>query len=169
MKGHLDQHSQGTGSTKNKSPTEEDFEFPFELSVNNETRTHECFAALIPPTGLIYTDQTGRFVCPSETGNNYLMVLYDYDSNAILAEAIPNRTKQSLLTAFKKLHAQLCAVGLRPNYQCLDNECSNIMKQFMTAQGIKYQFVPPNKAPPQCRRTSHPHAQKPPHRQLLQP
>jgi Reverse transcriptase (RNA-dependent DNA polymerase) len=144
-KGHLDQLRQGTKSTKSKSPPVEDFEFPFELAANNETRSHECFAALIPPTGLIYTDQTGRFVCPSETGNNYLMVLYDYDSNAILAEAIPNRTKKSLLAAFTKLHAQLCAVGLRPKYQRLDNECSDIMKEFMTEQGIKHQFVPPNK------------------------
>jgi hypothetical protein len=145
VKGHLDQLRQGTKSTKSKSPPVEDFEFPFELSANNETQSHECFAALIPPTGLIYTDQTGRFVCPSETGNNYLMVLYDYDSNAILAEAIPNRTKKSLLAAFTKLHAQLCAVGLHPKYQRLDNECSDIMKEFMTEQGIKHQFVPPNK------------------------
>jgi hypothetical protein len=58
-KGHLDQLRQGTKSTKRKSPPVEDFEFPFELSANNETRSHKCFAALIPPTGLIYTDQTG--------------------------------------------------------------------------------------------------------------
>jgi hypothetical protein len=144
MKGHLDQQRQGTGSTKKKSPPEEDFEFPFEITANDETQSHECFAALIPPTGQIYTDQTGRFVCPSETGNNYLMVLYDYDSNAILAEAIPNRNKKSLLAAFTKMHAQLCAVGLRPKYQRLDNECSDIMKEFMTEQQIKYQLVPPD-------------------------
>jgi hypothetical protein len=40
------------------------------------------------PTGQIYTDQTGRFVTPSSTGHNYLLVLYDFDSNAILAEPI---------------------------------------------------------------------------------
>ncbi|MCK7513582.1 MAG: hypothetical protein MZV70_62545 [Desulfobacterales bacterium] len=33
------------------------------------------------PTGQVYTDQTGRFITPSSNGNNYLLILYDYDSN----------------------------------------------------------------------------------------
>jgi hypothetical protein len=31
-------------------------------------------------------DQTARFVIPSSTGNNQLLVAYDYDSNSIHAE-----------------------------------------------------------------------------------
>jgi hypothetical protein len=34
--------------------------------------------------GQIYTDQTGRFPVVSRKGNKYIMILYDYDSNAIL-------------------------------------------------------------------------------------
>jgi hypothetical protein len=71
------------------------------------------------------------------------MVLYDYDSNAVLAEPVPNCTKKSLLAAFTTLHAQLCDAGLCPQYQRLDNECSDIMKDFMKEQNIKYQLVPP--------------------------
>ena len=35
--------------------------------------------------GMISTDQTGRFPTISQRGNKYIMVLYNYDSNAILA------------------------------------------------------------------------------------
>jgi len=36
--------------------------------------------------GKIFTNQTGCFIVPSSTGNNYLLVLYDYDSNCIHAQ-----------------------------------------------------------------------------------
>ena len=150
-KGHLDQERQNKRSTKPKpleaaldTTENEDLDsFPHSLSPEDGTRTHDCFATVFAPSGLVYTDQTGRFIVPSDSGNNYLFVLYDYDSNCILAEPMKNRTKPSLLAAYKKLHAKLCSAGLRPRYQRLDNECSDIMKEFMTAEGIDYQLVPP--------------------------
>ena len=63
-------------------------------------------------TGQIYTDQTGQFVIPSSEGNNYLLILYDYDSNAILAEPMRTRTGKSILQAYKTIHAILCKAGL---------------------------------------------------------
>jgi hypothetical protein len=36
--------------------------------------------------GVIYTDPTGAFPVTSQAGHKYLLVLYDFDSNAILAE-----------------------------------------------------------------------------------
>jgi hypothetical protein len=152
-KGHLNQTRQGTNLTcatkpaalDETTPSTIDDEFePAPLASDNEERTHECFAALIQPSGLVYTDQTGRFICPSESGNNYLMVMYDYDSDAILAEPVPNCNKKSLLAASKKMHAKLVAAGIRPKFQRLDNECSDIMKEFMQEQGIKFQLVLPN-------------------------
>jgi hypothetical protein len=35
-------------------------------------------------TGQIFSDQTGRFPITSSRGNKYIMVVYDYKSNAIL-------------------------------------------------------------------------------------
>jgi hypothetical protein len=40
---------------------------------------------LSEPTCQIYTDLRGRFPIRSNRGNQYIFVLYDYDSNAILA------------------------------------------------------------------------------------
>jgi len=39
----------------------------------------------------MYTDQTGRFPQKSSRGNQYIMVLIEIDSNAILVEAMKNR------------------------------------------------------------------------------
>jgi hypothetical protein len=76
-------------------------------------------------------DRTGQFVTPSSNGNNYLLILYDFDSNCILTEPFKTRTAKFILTGYQALHTRLCLAGLRPQLQCLDNECSDILKQFL--------------------------------------
>jgi hypothetical protein len=107
------------------------------------SKTHECYVATFEPTGNIFTDQTERFVTPSSDGNNYLMIMYDYDSNHIFAEPFRNRTAACILEAYKTLHARLCRADLRPLLQRLGNECSEPLKRFMTNENIDYQLVPP--------------------------
>eukprot|EP00978_Attheya_sp_CCMP212_P042956 scaffold271738_cov67-Attheya_sp.AAC.1 len=51
-------------------------------------RTHFLFAAIHDAKGQIFNDQPGRFLVPSSSGNEYFLVLYDYDSNYIHAEAM---------------------------------------------------------------------------------
>jgi hypothetical protein len=51
-----------------------------------------CIYATTINAGQIYTDQTGRFPMISSKGNKYIIVLYEYDGNAKLAEPIKNRT-----------------------------------------------------------------------------
>jgi hypothetical protein len=159
VKGHLNQTRQNQRSTKNVPVANVPTPIPDQLelaqhqdlldadafpSTTDEERCHFCYATIIEPTGKIYTDQTGRFIVPSSTGNNYLMILYDYDSNAIFAEPLRNRTAASILAAYKKLHARLCAAGFRPKLQRLDNECSSALKEFLIAEKVDYQLVPPN-------------------------
>jgi len=43
-------------------------------------------------TGQISTNLTGRFPVASSRGNKYLLVLYNYDSNSILTDAMKNRS-----------------------------------------------------------------------------
>jgi len=110
---------------------------------NNE-KTHHCYTAYTddPTTGKIFTDQTGRFVIPASTSNTQIFILYDYDSNSIHAEPIKNRTAAEILRAFQVVHQTLTKAGLRPKLQRLDNECSNLLADYMTKQGIDYQLVP---------------------------
>ena len=49
------------------------------------------------------------------------MVLYDHDSNAILAKPLTARNKRELIEATRVLHAYLSDRGLTPQYQILDN------------------------------------------------
>lgn len=108
-KGHLDQTRQNQRSTKTTAHDEtpcDDEEINPKL-LNAGEKTHQCFAAFFEPKGQIYTDQTGRFIAPSSQGNNYLMVLYDYDSNAIIIAPMKNQQANSIVAAYKTLHARL--------------------------------------------------------------
>ena len=55
-------------------------------------------------TGKVSTDQTGRFLVTSSCGSKYLMVLYDHNSNAILAEPLNSCSKHELIRSTHVLH-----------------------------------------------------------------
>ncbi|CAJ1962020.1 unnamed protein product [Cylindrotheca closterium] len=101
-------------------------------------------AYYMPHQGDIATDQTGAFPVKSSKGNQYLLVLYAYDPNAISAEPLKSRKGSELLRAFQNLTARLTAKGFRPRLQCLDNEASNKMKKHLKLQDIDFQLVPPH-------------------------
>ena len=107
-------------------------------------RTHIIFADCLPVTGQIYSALTGHFIVPSASGNQYLMIVYDVDANAILAEPMKNRTSAEFITAYKRIHALLVSRGLRPQLQKLNNECSAALKAFMHSEAIDFQLVPPH-------------------------
>ena len=89
-----------------------------------------------------YSDQTGRFPVQSSRGNNYIFVMYDYDSNAILSVALPDRRGSSINRAWLNIVAQLTANGYKPALHILDNECSNDIKNSFVKKSIKFQRVP---------------------------
>ena len=109
-KGHMHQIRQGIKSTKAPAAPlplipEATVQEDFHPTDNPTERTHACYASTIPiVTGKTYSDQTGRFLIPSSRGNNYLFILYDYDSNIILAEPIPDRKGPTIKAAFIKIH-----------------------------------------------------------------
>jgi hypothetical protein len=114
----------------------------------NNPQTHQIFATIENTnkiyTGKIYTDQTGRFPVTSSQGNKYVLVLYEYDTNAILTEALNNRTAPEILRAYKKLVKYLYNRGFRPKIHWLDNEASDELKQFNNSNQLEFQLVPPH-------------------------
>jgi hypothetical protein len=145
IKGHLDQIRQHVRSTKQSIDRDEDNDdlFPIQLTANEATTSHYCYATIFEPTGKIYTDQTGNFKHTSNKGNNLLVIAYDYDSNAIFAEPVHNRSAKTLLEAMKKIHTTLRNTGFAPRIQIMDNECSDLMKQYLKDSNIKYQLAAP--------------------------
>ena len=136
-KGHLNQQRQ----RRRKQSTDETPPTPI------PTRTHTIYSATLDPnqpTGNSFSDLTGRFPIQSNRGANYIFVLYDYDSNAILVRPLRNRSANEIQRVFTSVHAYLVARGLRPRLHTLDNEASTILKNFLTAEHVEYQLVPPH-------------------------
>eukprot|EP00957_Ditylum_brightwellii_P030359 2299571-Ditylum_brightwellii.AAC.1 len=101
VKGHMQQTRKNLISTKKASQTVAEEEVPQEK--NNE-ETQLVFATIheYDELGRIYTDQNGRFPVTSSKGNKYVMALYSYDANAIMAEPIKNKTDAELTRAYVK-------------------------------------------------------------------
>jgi hypothetical protein len=152
VKGHLDQAQKNQRSTKTAQPNiiPPDPPEPGTLTADLDqvpphlpTATDACYAAIFEPTGQVYSDQTGKFVVASSQGNNYLRVLYNNDTDLIFATPFKNRTAKCILAAYKTIHQRLCNAGRTPKLQRLDNECSTILKTFLTDNDIDFQLVPP--------------------------
>jgi hypothetical protein len=79
VKGHMNQIRQHIRSTQpavaEPSP---------ESEFVQEDKCNFIYPAIIE-TNQIYTDLTGRFPTTSRSGNNCILILYDYDSNIVLS------------------------------------------------------------------------------------
>jgi hypothetical protein len=137
-KGHLNQKRQNARTTKIKITKA----INQETDIDHGIKTQSVYAATID-AGQIYTDQTGIFPVVSSKGNKYIMILYDYDSNAILSQPIKDRTAPELLKAFQIREQELVARGLKPKLMKLDNEASKLLKTYLHQQDITFQLVPP--------------------------
>ena len=107
-------------------------------------QTKMSFLKSIKVIGKISTNQTGRFPVTSSRGIKYLIVLYDYDSNAIIAEPLKSRIEHELVRAYSALHTHLSNCGLTPHVQMLNNECPAGLKQVMRNASIDFQLIPPH-------------------------
>ena len=99
---------------------------------------------IIELNGMISTDQTGRFLIVSQQRNQYMMVLYNYDSNAILAEGCKTRTATELTETYNKLYNRLTRSGIVPVIQRIDNEVSKILIESIESKKLKYQLASPH-------------------------
>jgi hypothetical protein len=108
-----------------------------------EDKCNFIYAAIME-TSQIYTDLTGRFPTTSLSGNKYILILYDYDSNIILSIPMKNRGDKEMVRAFDLLIQSLIIRGLRPSLKRLDNEASLALRNYLTKQGIDNQIAPPH-------------------------
>ena len=142
--GHLDQERKNLRSTQ-ALPNESTPPVP-------STKTKEVYITcyfenertnLLPVHRKIYSDQTGAFPYKSSRGNQYLLVMYDYDSNAIVFEPLKTRQSKAMVQAFDKCCQKLKVHSTTSNMFVLDNECSNDIKSLIKSHNSNYQLVPP--------------------------
>jgi hypothetical protein len=146
-KGHLRQDRKNVRSTKkatNQPVTKSPPMTTSDLFTEPNVRTHCAFTKVVSMTGKVFSDQTGRFPQTSSRGNKYIMIFYDYDSNAILAEPLKSRSESELVRAFTKLHQYLADRGLHTALHILDNECPKGLKAYIKQAGANLQLAPPN-------------------------
>ena len=150
-KGHMRLQQKHINSTK--TTIEEDVPDAVSLDMDpiqepQNARTHEVHAALIcidnKEFARSYSDQTGKFPVQSTRGNNYIFILYDYDSNAILSTPLSSRQASKITTAWTTCHNLLKSNGYEPVLHILDNECSNSLKDAFKKHSIAFQRVPPH-------------------------
>ena len=118
-KGHLRQDRQNVRSTRNTYPDTTISNPPVMTtpplpSQEDKARTQMAYLQTIEFTGKVSTNQTGRFPVTSSRGSKYLMVLYNHDSNTILAEPLTSRNERELIQHTRFLHAYLSDRGLTP-------------------------------------------------------
>ena len=137
-KGNLDQNRKNQARTCIQQDPEPE-EWNVMPTSKDGSRSNHVFVATYSTEDIkseIHTDLTGRFPVTSTNGNEYIFVLYNYDSNAILIEPLKNRSSQSIVNAYELILKRLCKAGLRPKLQRLNNEASALLRDFMKEQNI---------------------------------
>ena len=72
------------------------------------------------------------------------MVLYNCDSNAILAEGCKSRTGTDLTATYNKLYQRLIKAGIVPVIQRIDNEVSKILMESIESKKLACQLASPH-------------------------
>jgi len=88
------------------------------------------------PKHTAYGDLTGRFPRKSSRGNQYFIIIYDYDRNAISVELLTSRTAGDIQKAWLKINNKLKRSGAQPNMYIMDNEASSDLKCALTKNNI---------------------------------
>ena len=170
-KGHLDRQRQGVRSTSVPAVTvplspslphvlpvsapvydRTESELGFHPQLSPAQKTTNIFATVIPAhhlreaTHRTHLDATGRFPVPSLSGNSYVLVAHNDDSNYIFAVAMPSRTARAYVAAFSAVVAHFSKAAhplsvLRYRY---DNESSSELEAYLRkeAKGT-IEHVPP--------------------------
>ena len=82
-------------------------------------------------------DMTGEFPVRSSRGNQYILVAYNYDANAILAEPIKNKQAKTITTAYEKMHRNFIQAGVAPHTWVLHNERSGEIESAFEKYDVK--------------------------------
>jgi hypothetical protein len=145
VKCHIKQEFKKLQSTKNlteHNETEQSKEN--ELDIWGEC-IHECYVTIATKEDdTTYSDLGGHYPVKLAQGNQYILICYDYDSNAILTAAIKQRSAGDINNTLQKILATLTDSGHGPKLHILDNEASDQLKHCLLKNMIQYQLVPPH-------------------------
>ena len=141
LKGHINQERKNLQSTKFdiKQDYKPDSDVP-------NVKTHHIICSIIDfdKREIAYADLTASFPHMSSRGNQYLLVIYHYNSNAILVYPLKTRQAAELTKAYTTIYQRLKLSGNAPTTFVLDNESSNMLLDAFKKNNVKFQKVPPH-------------------------
>jgi hypothetical protein len=76
------------------------------------------------------------------SGNQYVLVVYEYDGNYIYGAPMPDRTGLSIIAAYKMAIRLFELRCFKPLLQRLDNEASRALQPFMDVEDIDFHLPP---------------------------
>ena len=86
--------------------------------------------ATVDDTHNIHTNQTEKFPITSIWGNKYILIMYVYDANAILAAPLKSRSGSHILEAYNKQVQHLTNRGYIAQVRWMDNEALASLKKY---------------------------------------
>ncbi len=154
-KGHGRKTPSGLCSTKTKQGplfdncddalgNEQEAQLPLRLVKEEKTISYRVLDLADEATQKNWLDQPGQFQKKSSKGNQYIMVLTESDSDAILVEAMKNCSSGEMIWVYQKLIDCLHAARIVPKHHILDNECSDEFKKTIKCNKMTYQLIPPH-------------------------
>jgi hypothetical protein len=86
---------------------------------------------------VVYNDLTGSFPFVLYDGSVCFLVVYHYESNAILATPISNMEDKTIFNAYKATFDELTQKGFKPKLNVMDNQATRYIKHFLTEEDCK--------------------------------
>ena len=77
-------------------------------------KARDVYTKVYDVRNTVFSDQTGQFPTRSQSGNKYLMVMVEIDSNAILVEPLKSRKDPELARAYRAMMLRLKQAGIVP-------------------------------------------------------
>jgi hypothetical protein len=91
--------------------------------------------------GLVSSDLPGRFPFTSNKGNNYIFVMYDFDTNSIIGKLVKSRDADQLVFGYQQCYDELREGNVTPILHRLDNEVKDLLFAAITANNCKFQIA----------------------------
>ncbi len=120
---------------------------PMESFNNKEMhgkKVHDIYVKVYDARETTFFDQTGQFPTRSKSGNKYIMVMVEIDSNGILVEPLKCCKDTELIRGYNALLLRLPRAGIVPQKHVMDNEISETMKNHIRDKcKLTLELVPP--------------------------
>ena len=128
LQGVLSMNTKPSQSKCNTIPKPTDI--PSDTTPSNELHIR------VEHTRKFYTDDTGRFPVRSHSRNQYIMIAYHCDSNAIIAAPFKSCTNKHILLAYNTIMQHLEDRNIFVEIQLLDNEASAEYKHITKSECV---------------------------------